>query len=647
MKVKAIFFSAALLFTAALPAQTLFTYGPHRVDANVFLRAFNKNNAGPLKNKAKAVSEYLDLYIKSRLKVQEAYDRRLDTFPLMRAELANLRAQITENYMTDPGLTERMVKEAFQRSQKDVRAAHIFISFRDANGFMDTLSAIKKRDDILQRLKKGEDFGKLARLYSDDTTARSNGGDLGYITVFTLPYEFENAIYNTPVGKYSAPVRSSSGFHLFRKLGERKAVGKIKAQQLLLSIPPGSDEVVKKQIAARADSLYKRILSGDNFNRLASEFSNDYVSAASGGLMPDISVGQYDPVFEKALWSLPKDGAVSRPFLTSHGWHIVKRISLKPVTSDPNNREFQQELQQKISNDSRARNSRDFIHRMVMEKKGFKKFPYDDAALWNMSDSVLDKKPMTSGWAITATTPLFAIGDSVFTANHWVNYAHTYRYRQDGSGAKPWPQVREEWVRFTLEEYYKQHLEEFNEEFRYQMTEFKEGNLFFEIMQQKVWNRSQTDTAELLALYEKNRSSYLWKKSADAVIFFCSDMNAVNAVYADIKKNPADWRRITSAFSDKVVPDSARYEWDQLPNLNKALPRPGMITSPLVNNSDNTASFAYIIKVYDQPSQRSFSEAKGMVINDYQALLEKEWDEALRKKYPVVIDQKVLASISK
>ena len=647
MKVKSLFFCISLAMTGHLHAQTLFTYGKHSVDASVFLRAYNKNNSGPVKNKATAVSEYLDLFIKSRLKIQEAYDRQLDTFPMMKAELANLRAQITENYMTDPDLTTRMVKEAFQRSQKDIQVAHIFISIRDANGFIDTVAALKKREEILQRLKNGEDFGKTARLYSDDTTARTNNGDLGFITVFTLPYEFENAIYATPVGKYSAPVRSRAGFHIFKKTGERKAVGKIKAQQLLLSIPPGADETLKKKIAARADSLYKRIMAGDNFNRLASEFSNDYVSAASGGMMPDIGVGQYDPAFEKVLWSLPKDGAVSKPFLTSHGWHILKRVSLKPVITDPGNKEYQQELQQRISNDSRAKNSRDFIFKKVTDKKGFKKFPYDDAALWNMSDSVLDKKPMTSGWAITATTPLFAIGDSVYNANHWVNYANTYRYKQDGSGAKPWDQVRDEWVRYALEEYYKQHLEEFSDDFRYQMAEFKEGNLFFEIMQQQVWNRSQTDTAELLALYEKNPSKYLWKESADAVLFFCSDMNAVNSVYGDLKKDPANWRKITGAFSEKVVPDSARYEWDQIPNLNKAVPRPGMLTSPLLNNSDNTASFAYIIRVYNEPTQRSFHEARGMVINDYQVLLEKEWEEALRKKYPVVIDQKVLAAISR
>ncbi|HUR66621.1 MAG TPA: peptidylprolyl isomerase [Chitinophagaceae bacterium] len=644
---KPILFFLLLTLCSSAFSQTLFTYGKYAVDAKDFLRAYKKNNTGPVANKTRSINDYLDLYIKSRLKIQEAYERRYDTLPMMRTELANLRTQITENYLTDPDLTARMTKEAFQRSQKDIRVGHIFISFRGTENFIDTVAAQKRVNELFQRLQKGEDFAKLARELSDDTAARSNGGDIGYITVFTIPYEFETVIYNTAVGKYSSVVRSKIGYHIFKNLGERKATGKIKAQQILLAIPTGSTEPEKKQIAARADSIYKRILAGDNFNRLAADLSNDYVTAIAGGVMPDIGVGQYDPAFEKVLWSLPKDGSVSKPFLTSHGWHILKRIGIKPVISDPRNKTYQQELEQKISSDSRGRNSRDFIYNKVKSKKGFKKFPYEDAALWNMSDSVLDQKPMTTGWAIKSSTPLFSIGDSVYDANDWVNYAHTYRYKQDGTGAKSWEQVREEWINYTLLEYFKEHLEEFSPEFTNQMVEFKEGNLFFEIMQQEVWNRAQTDSAALLALYEKNKKNYLWKHSADAVLFFCADMNTANALYDKVKSDPKNWRIASDLFPEKMIADSSRYEWEQIPNLNRRVPTPGMITSPQLNVTDNTASFAYVINIYTQPSQRSFAEARGQVINDYQVILEEKWNEALKKKYPVFIDQKVLAEISR
>lgn len=642
----AIIIASFAMLTAS--AQTLFTYGNYAVNAQDFLRAYQKNNTQPVTNKAASIKDYLDLYIKSRLKIQQAYDRRYDTLQHLKMEVANLRTQIADKYMIDPAMLTQMTNEAFQRSQKDVRVAHIFISSKNASGFPDSAGAQQKLNAVLQRLAKGDDFMQVAQENSDEPAAKTNKGEVGYITVFSMPYEFENAIYTTPTGKYSAPIRSKIGFHIFKNLGERKAVGKIKAQQILLAIPPGSDDAAKKAIASRADSVYKRIMAGDNFNRLANSLSNDYVTAANSGMMPDIGVGQYDPAFENALWALSKDGAVSKPFLTSHGWHIVKRITVKPVVTNATDKTNLQELEQRIMADNRWRSSRDFIYKIVKQKAGFKTFSYDEAAMWAMSDSVLDLKPMTAlGRTIIATTPMFSIGDSVYNATHWVNYANTYRYKQDGSGAKPHPQVRDEWIQFSQLNYYKDHLEEFNTDFRNQMVEFKDGNLFFEIMQQEVWNKAQSDSAALLALYEKNKTNYTWKESADAVVFFCADQNSAMALYEKIKAKPSDWRASTELFAEKVVADSSRYEWGQIPNKNRMQPKPGMVTTPLVNSNDNTASFAYIFNTYTQPTQRSFAEAKGLVINDYQVQLEKNWEESLKKKYPVVVDQKVLADISK
>lgn len=647
MKKKLLSNIAGLFLLSTVSAQTLFTYGKYTVDAKDFLRAYNKNNTPPVTDKAKSIREYLDLYVKSTLKIREAYERSYDTLSQIKMEVSNLRTQISENYLNDPEMVDRMTTEAFQRSLKDIHVAHIFISFKISSGIIDTSAAQKKRDEVLAQLQKGEDFLKVAQQYSEDPAIKNNKGDIGFITVFTLPYLFEKAIYTTLPGKYSEVVTSKIGYHIFKNLGERKAVGKLKAQQILLAIPANADETGKKRIAALADSIFKRIQSGENFNRLAAVFSNDYITGATGGQMPDISVGQYDPSFESVIWSLAKDGAVSNPFLTSHGWHIVKRISVKPVVTDPKDRINRQQLEQKIKTDSRWESSRDFIFNQVKAKVGFKKFQYDDAALWNMTDSVLEQKPMTLGWAITANTPLFSIGDSIYNATHWVNYANTYRFKQDGTGAKPHSQVRDEWEQFSMLNYYKDHLENFNDDFRYQMNEFRDGNLFFEIMQQEIWNKAQNDSVALIALYEINKKNYLWKKSADAVLFFCSDETTAKTIYALVRKNPKDWRKIADMYTEKMVIDSSKFEWNQVPGLGNSIPQAGMITTPEVNNTDNTASFAYIINAYPQPMQRTFIEARGMLINDYQDILEQKWNDELKKKYPVVIDQKVLAEISK
>jgi peptidyl-prolyl cis-trans isomerase SurA len=70
-------------------------------------------------------------------------------------------------------------------------------------------------------LQKGEDFGKVAVAYSIDPSAQLNKGDLGFITVFSLPYQMENVAYSLAPGKISEPFASSSGYHIFKNIGER------------------------------------------------------------------------------------------------------------------------------------------------------------------------------------------------------------------------------------------------------------------------------------------------------------------------------------------------------------------------------------------------------------------------------------------
>src|SRR5689334_19492913 len=116
---KIFFIIAGTLFISCIASsQTLFTYGNHSADAKDFMRAYNKNNSAPTADKAKSINDYLQLYIKSKLKIQEAYDRGYDTLIQIKNEVGNLRNQIAENYMTDPAIQERMIDEAFLRSQK-------------------------------------------------------------------------------------------------------------------------------------------------------------------------------------------------------------------------------------------------------------------------------------------------------------------------------------------------------------------------------------------------------------------------------------------------------------------------------------------------------------------------------------------------
>lgn len=636
-----------VLGTTFTHAQTLFTYGKFKADAQEFLRAYNKNNSQTTAEKERSVRDYLDLYINSRLKVQEAYARGYDTLAQIRSEVENLRAQIIENYMSDPEAIKRLGKEAFDRSQKDIHVAHIFISFTSSGtGLPDSAAAKRKLDEVLSRISRNEDFLKVAEQLSDDPSAKTNRGDMGFVTVFTLPYLFENTIYGTAPGAISKPVTSKAGYHIFKNLGERKALGKIKIQQMLLAFPPGADEAVKSGISRLADSLYERVMAGDDFSSLASKFSNDYISAATGGNVPDISVGQFDPAFENKIWSLPNDGAVSKPFISTHGYHIVKRISVKPVITDPNDPDNIEALKQKIMFDDRWKSARDFIYERVGKKPGVQRMNYKDNLLWALSDSLLNGQRAGAGRSMNQQTPLFKIGDTTYTVANWIAFAQAFRYKADRT-PKEYPDLMDEFVKHAKYEYYRSHLENYSDEFRLQMQEFRDGNLFFEIMQREIWNKTQADSVALMNIYNKNRDKYNWQPSAEAVVFFCSDTATCKNLHNELAENPAGWKMIAEKYGDAAVADLSRYEWTQIPGLDGGSPLAGQLTALSVNENDNTSSFAYVVKVYPDPSPRSFNEAKGLVMNDYQAWLEEQWVKTLRKKYPVVINKAVLAKISK
>jgi peptidyl-prolyl cis-trans isomerase SurA len=164
-------------------------------------------------------------------------------------------------------------------------------------------------------------------------------------------------------------------------------------------------------------------------------------------------------------------------------------------------------------------------------------------------------------------------------------------------------------------------------------------------MQREVWTKAQEDTAALQTFYNAHAPQYKWNKSVDAVIFYANDAATAKQLKVQLAKNPANWKTLVNRLSEKVAADSARFEVSQIPNAAKQPLQKGAITQPVVNKADNTASFALVLKTYNTPAQRTFAEAKGLVVTDYQAELEKQWIAALKKKYPVIINEQALAKL--
>ena len=161
-----LFFILSFFFTPAF-CQTLFTYGNNAVSKDEFLRAYNKNKT-PATDKEKAMRDYLDLYIKFKLKVKAAKELHLDTLPQIVSDIQNFRSQIEESYLNDDKAISKLVSEAFQRKQKDIHVLHFFIPAGEIKSADDSAKAVKAIQEVYEQLKNGsEDYAGIETTVSN------------------------------------------------------------------------------------------------------------------------------------------------------------------------------------------------------------------------------------------------------------------------------------------------------------------------------------------------------------------------------------------------------------------------------------------------------------------------------------------------
>lgn len=644
MPVKLLLPAVFFLFLSGVSAQTLFSVDHYPVSKEEFLKAYNKNNTAQKPTPA-SYREYLELYVRYKLKVRAAYDARLDTLASQRMELQNFRSQVAESYLKDEASLDRLVKEAWQRGQKDIHISHILIALPKNASPYDTARAFEKATAAYNVLKKGKKFDDIARLYSEDPSAKINGGSLGYITVFTLPYPLESLAWSLAPGQISKPYRTNGGYHIFRNDGERKSVGRIKAAQILIAFPPSATQAQKLEARQKADSLYQLLRMGGDFATLARNYSGDNLSYQQGGELPEFGIGRYDSAFEATAFGLDRDGAFSKPVASEFGYHIIKRIDRKPFPSVMDESATSL-LKQQVMNDPRIEVSRKALLDRIKQQTAFHQAGVNDLDLWAYTDSAIRNPGLSAFRGLGLATTLFTVGNQSYTLKEWLDYARAGRGSRPPAGPRADKETFDRFVDRMAQDYYRNHLEDYNKDFAFQLTEFREGNLLFEIMQRNIWDRASTDSAGLRKYYDAHKDKYWWEQSADALLFTCNNSRTAEDLRSRLQTHPIQaWRLMTDSGGAAIQADSGRYELAQVSGGAKTGLTPGAFTAFVTNPTDNSISFGYVLKLYPQREPREFRDARGFVINDYQGSLEDQWVAGLRKKYPVRIEESVFKTL--
>jgi peptidyl-prolyl cis-trans isomerase SurA len=624
--------------------QTIFTFGTNEVGKDEFLRAYNKNNT-PVTDKEAALKEYLELYTKFKLKVQAAKEARLDTLQQLKYDLQNFRSQVEENYLQDDNAINALIDQAIQRSQVDIHLLHFSVNINNKMSPADTLKAHKAMEEVRANLLKGKtNYDEIVEEISGEIIP-IKGKDLGYITALSVGYDIENLVYALKSGGVSEVYRTKTALHVFKNADQRPGAGKWKIAQILFAIPPDVTADNLKLIERKADSVYSLLQAGESFADMAKKFSDDRLTYQNAGELPEFGTGKFEQPFEKAVFALQKDGDISQPIYTGYGFHIVKRLQVQPIPTGRSDENFVTAIKQQILQDGRINAAKANFVKALMTKIGFKRnAAIKDEQLFRYADSVVATN-IVGKYPINKTS-IFSFSKLNVTGADWLNFVKDYKLNPDVYKNEDNPALLQKYIATTAMEYYRKHLEEYNNEFKYQLQEFREGNMLFEIMERNVWTKASNDSAGLKQFYQTNKAKYLWEASASVYLFNCNSGQIADSAVAVLQAGK-DWKLLAEESDGKIQADSGRYELAQIQLPAGAIAKEGLITTPTINTGDNTASFVKVLQLFPAGQQRSFEEARGIVINEYQNYLEEKWIAALKKKYPVKVNEEVFKELVK
>jgi peptidyl-prolyl cis-trans isomerase SurA len=206
----------------------------------------------------------------------------------------------------------------------DYNLSHILINIPESATAREVSAIQEKATDIYNQIQEGAEFPTMALQYSNAQTALE-GGALGWMKGSELPTIYSDVVVSLDAGGVSEPFRSASSYHIVRVNDLRSSIQRSQVDQVLLRhilITP--NEIIDDETAKqRLEDAVERLQEGEDFGEIAKLLSDDPGSANQGGEMPWSTSDTFVPEFAEVADSL-ETGAVSDPFRSRYGWHIVE-----------------------------------------------------------------------------------------------------------------------------------------------------------------------------------------------------------------------------------------------------------------------------------------------------------------------------------
>ncbi|MBO4361774.1 MAG: peptidylprolyl isomerase [Paludibacteraceae bacterium] len=535
----------------------------------------------------KSLEEYLDLFVNFKLKVTEAEHRGIDTTQAFIKELKGYRAQATPKYLTDNDAMEALMRRTYEWQKVDRRVAHIAIECPMSADSATVEQALARINDARERVTTG------------------------------------------------------------------KKIVKGKGKKARTTYAPKED-----------------------FKAVASEVSTDPSVKESQGELGWISPFRFVYPFEKAVYTTPV-GEVTEVFRSPYGFHIalveeerqheevqashimktvprgdsvaaarakvvIDSIYQLAIQPDAKFDELARELSDDKGSAMRGGSLGWFGHGAMVK-------PFEDAVfgIQNVGDIT---KPFESrfGWHIAkldgkrGTLPYDEVKDDI-----------KKRVQRDERSRE----VKESFIAKTCAEYNlpaemsdaevmayaDEHLEAKYPELARLVKEYHDGILLFDVSLEEVWDKAAKDTAGLEAFFAANKANYVWEQPRfKGIVVYCKDKNTLKAAQRIVKQAQPD---SVMSYLKRLNTDSVRYvRMEQglwLPEKNAAIDKYGFKNKKTEFVPDTKLPYVFVSGKVLKGAE-VYTDDRNKVTSDYQEYLDARWIEALKQKYPVVINREVL-----
>lgn len=631
------------LFALALAAKDPVIMSINGVDVpkSEFEYLYGKNSQQQLTQQP--IEEYVEMFKLYKMKVEDAKAEGIDTTASFRKEMEQYRRDLAAPYLSDSVFLDKLLKETHERSTHEVEAKHIML-FKSQDAKQNAEKKARM-DSVRNALLAGADFAEMAAKISEDRGSNGKGGNMGYIAAQQYPYYFELAAFNTPEGKISEVVESPVGYHVLKGGKRRPARGKIQVAHIL-KLTQGGDAEVEARAKAQIDSLYNIVKENPGkFAELATAYSEDPGSARQGGMLPWFGSGEMVAEFDSVAFSLP-DNAVSEPFRSAFGWHIIHKVASRPI---PTMAQMKPEFLSRVTN---PQDERFALVRANQTKQLAKrhKSKIDTKTLDAMKSKIATNGLDSLFYVEYLTTPagkatLFVIDGVGTPASSLIaDMKHNYQQNPDAALAL----LNNKFDTFYNKQLVNAEIERLEKEepdYRNLLHEYYDGSLLYEVSVKKIWDKASKDTEGLKKYFEANRDNYKWSEPHAKGYL----VQAVNDSIADeIKKMAAVTGRdslvntLRKSFSTKASVEKVLVEKGTNAMIDNLL-FDGPAAQPAKKNY--TVYFMIDPRVIMAPEE--YTDVRGLVTSDYQNEFQSAWEDELRHKYPVTVNQKVLKSVKK